>query len=158
MTVLDADTVALLEGGSALLIGTVLQHGAPHSARAWGLEVIQYEPVRVRVLLAENEEQLLANLAPGSNVAVTATDVVSFNSVQLKGTSLGVEPPRPGDDGIFARYTAAMYDDIESIDHTPRHIAQRLNPARLMAVRVDVGEFYDQTPGPGAGRALEDGP
>jgi hypothetical protein len=155
--VIDRGTVELLEGGSALTIGTVRSDGVPHAARAWGLDLLAHDPMRVRVLLDAHDTGTIENLQPGANVAVTATSVPTFHSVQLKGTSRGIRATGDGDAERFARYERSFYDDIETADRTPRHLMERLSPEELVAVELDITEVYDQTPGPGAGQELESG-
>lgn len=155
---LDADTTALVQGGSGLLVGTVRSDGVPYASRAWGLEVVTPDPLRVRLLLDPHETEVLANLETGCPVAVTAADVKTFRSVQLKGTSRGAVPRRTADGDRFDRYVAEFFGDIEESDHKPRDLIERLRPADVVAVEIDVTEVYDQTPGPAAGRSLEGEP
>lgn len=153
---IDADTRALLEGGSALIVGSVAPDGRPHSSRAWALDVLVDDDVcRVRVLLDGHDEAALANLAAGRPVAVTGADVVSLRSVQLKGTSAGVTSSEPGDAERVARHTRAFFDDVEATDGTPRHVLERLAPDDVVAVEIEVADVFDQTPGPSAGRSLQ---
>jgi hypothetical protein len=152
--VLADDTAALLETGSALIVGTVASDGEPHALRGWGADVIGRDPCRVRVLIDAHEETAIADLAAGRPVAMTAADVVSLWSVQVKGTSLGVEPARAGDDERVSRYVEAFFHDIETTDGTPRVVLDRLVPDTVVAFAIEVTEVYDQTPGPDAGRAV----
>ena len=151
---IDRATVDLLEGGSALTIGTVRSDGVPHAARAWGLDLLAHDPMRVRVLLDAHEAGTIENLEAGASVAVTATSVPTFHSVQLKGTSRGVTETADGDAERFSGYTQAFYADIEAADRTPRQLVERLSPGDLVVVELDITDVYDQTPGPGAGREL----
>lgn len=151
---LDPETIDLLERGSALIIGSVASDAMPHACRGWGLDVDTTEPGRVRVLIDAHETQACANLEPGRPVAITAADVRTLRSVQLKGTSLGVQPGRPEDIPRMARYTQDFYDDIVATDGTPLAVLERLTPDEVVAVLVDVTHQFDQTPGPGAGRAV----
>jgi hypothetical protein len=155
--VLADDTAALLESGSALIVGTVSLDGAPHALRGWGADVESRDPCRVRVLIDVHEEQAQADLAAGRPVAVTAADVVSLWSVQLKGTSTGVEPARDGDAERVGRYVDAFFEDIEATDGTPRSVLERIVPDGVVAFGFEVTAVYDQTPGPDAGRAVPPG-
>jgi hypothetical protein len=159
--VLDADTTALIQAGSALIAGTVADDGMPHASRAWGIDVLDEADVaeppstrRIRLLLAADDERAIAALEPGRPLAITAADVPTLRSVQLKGTSVGMQPSRPEDHDRMLRYVDAFYDDITSSDGTPRTICDRLTPDAVVAVLVDVHEVFDQTPGPAAGQAV----
>lgn len=108
----------------------------------------------VRVLIDAHDEVALANLAPGRPVAVTATDVPTLRSVQLKGVAAGTSPGGRAELERMRRFCDGFYTDIEVTDGTPRDIVERLTPDAVVAVLVDVHEVFDQTPGPVAGRSL----
>ena len=148
------DTAALLEAGSGLIVGTVGSDGEPHALRGWGADVVGRDPCRLRVLIDAHEETAVAQLAAGRPVAMTAADVASLWSVQVKGTSLGVEPARAADDERVGRYVEAFFHDVETTDGTPRVVLDRLVPDAVVAFTIEVTEVYDQTPGPDAGRAV----
>jgi hypothetical protein len=152
--VLDDHTTALLEAGSALIVGTVSPDGHPHATRGWGLDVISTDPRRVRLLLDASADEAISHLAPGRPVAVTAADVVSLRSVQIKGTSLGVGPAGEGDGERARRFADAFFDDIVATDGTPREVLERLVPDEYRPVTIDVADVFDQTPGPDAGRSV----
>ena len=109
------------------------------------------------ILVDAEDTQARSNLEPGRPVAVTAADVRTLRSVQLKGTSRGIEPARPEDLDRMVRYTAAFYDDIVATDGTPLTVLRRLTPDDVVAVLIEVADQFDQTPGPGAGRAVSAG-
>ena len=150
----DAATVTFLEGGCALIVGTVDPDGAPHAVRAWGLDVLDAATGRVRLLLDRREERARAHLAPGGKVAITCADVVTLASMQLKGRSAGEVPAASTDPGRVRRYTEAFYHDIEITDGTPRSVVERLTPDAVVPVEVEVTDVFDQTPGPAAGRLV----
>jgi hypothetical protein len=108
----------------------------------------------VRLLLDAHDEATQANLVAGRAVAITAADVRTLRSVQLKGVSLGVTPGGRPELERMRRFAEAFYADIEDTDGTPREILERLTPDALVVVCVAVTEVFDQTPGPAAGRCL----
>ncbi len=148
------DTAALLEAGSALIVGTVAPDGEPHALRGWGADVLSRDPCRVRVLIDAHEERARADLAAGRPVAVTAADVASLWSVQVKGTSTGVETTADGDEARVRRYADSFFADIERTDGTPRAVLERMVPDAVVAFGLEVTDVFDQTPGPDAGRAV----
>lgn len=154
---LDPDSVALVEGGCALIVATVGADGAPLATRGWGLTVLDGEPLRVRLLLNADEHGALANLASTRAIAVTAADVPTLRSVQLKGRVVGFDDADDADLDKVRRYTEALFDDIERADGAQRSILRRWRAARHVACVVEVDEGYDQTPGPGAGAPLGGG-
>ena len=96
--VLSDELAAFLEGGCALIVGTVGADGRPHAGRAWGIEVLDAEAGRLRLLLDAADGPTLANLAGDDpRLACTGADVRTLHSRQLKGRSLGTEPATGAD-------------------------------------------------------------
>ncbi len=158
--ILDDGTTALVTAGSALIVGTVDAHGMPHACRAWGLDVLDRSGAggaRLRVLLDDGDDVALANLAHGRPIAITAADVPSLRSAQVKGVAVGSEACGPEDRERMRRYVDAFFGDVVATEGTSRHVLDRLVPDGVVAVLVDVTEVFDQTPGPAAGRAVAPG-
>ena len=136
-------------------MGTVSDDGEPHAGRGWGLDVLDDgELATVRVLLDARDQVTRANLADGGAVAITAGDVRTLRSTQIKGRSQGIEPAAPDDPERAGRYCAAFMVDIMETDGTPRELLERIVPLELVACRVVVEDRFDQTPGPGAGARI----
>ncbi len=148
----DPDDVAFLESGCALIVGLVTPDGEPLATRAWGLRVLPGR--RVRVLVAADEARVVVEVAPGRPLALTATSVRTFRSLQLKGRVAAVEEPGEDDAVVAAAYLDAFLGDVEEIDGMPRGRVARMSATRLLAAVVDVDAAFDQTPGPAAGTAL----
>lgn len=149
---LDHETTAFLETGCALIVGTVDPDGAPHAARAWGLDVVDQGPApTVRLLLDVDDELTLANVADLGAVAITATSVRSLQSMQLKGRSLGLDEPRDGDDARLERYVDQFFTDIVESDGTDPDLLGTFHPFGQVPCLVQVWDRFDQTPGPAAG-------
>jgi hypothetical protein len=144
-----------LEGGCAIIVGAVLDDGAPHATRGWGLTLLPGEPARARLLLAADDSVGVAALTGGRAIAVTAADVPSLRSVQVKGHSLGVTPGTDDDRARAARFADAFFGDIARTDGTDRRVLERIVPADYVACTFTIEELYDQTPGPGAGAVME---
>lgn len=154
---LDHETAALLGGGCALIVAAVDADGGPHALRGWGVHVVGDDPLVLHVLLDAHERDAIGHLDRSRPVAVTAADVRTLRSVQLKGRSGGIEPATADDAGRLARYVDAFFGDIEATDGTPRSVLSRLlpDPAELVRLAVEVDDRFDQTPGPSAGRPVE---
>jgi hypothetical protein len=152
--VLDAATVAFLEGGCGLMVAVVSPDGAPCVARAWGLTVLERDPALVRLLLPADDTTVLDYLRGGAPVAVTGGNVRTYRSIQLKGRSLGVEEATEEDRARGQRYIDAFFADLFEINGMPRELCDRFIPVAVAACMLAVEALYDQTPGPGAGAAL----
>ncbi len=79
----------------------------------------------------------------------------TLHSRQLKGRVEAIEPATGADRARAARYCDAFFADIEATDGEPRELLDQIVPAAYVACTVTVDALYDQTPGPGAGAAVE---
>jgi hypothetical protein len=147
-------TARLLEGGGALIVGVVAPDGEPYATRGWGLAILPGDDLRVRLLVADDDTVALDNLGAGARFAITAADVPTLRSVQLKGRSSGLDPATGDDRARAARYVDAFFGDIVATDGTPRRVLDRVTPRGYVGCVVAVDEVYDQTPGPQAGGAM----
>jgi hypothetical protein len=152
--VLSPETTAFLEGGPALIVGTVSAEGAPTATRAWGLTVLSGETGECRLLLDRNAERALANLEATRLIAVTCADVATFHSVQLKGEIILLEPATDADRKRSDDYVDAFFGAVISTDGRDLASLHQLRPNDILASIVRFAEIFDQTPGPGAGAAL----
>ena len=154
--VFDAETVAFLHSGCALIIGTVEPGGKPRAGRGWGLRVLDGEAPTLRLLLDADDDVTIANVAAGQAIAVTATSVRTLSSTQLKGRALGVEPMTPEDEARAVEYCRRFFADIVETDGTDPSLPERMVPMGYVACTFEVTEVFDQTPGPGAGQPVAD--
>jgi hypothetical protein len=153
--VFDAETTSFLEGGCALIIGTVAADGEPLGTRGWGLSVIGRDPPTIRLLLDADEGEAIDNLAATAAIAVTAADVRTFHSTQMKGLVIQIEPATDADRDRAVQYYEAFFADVARNDLTPRSLIDRMAPADFVVCTVALDDQYDQTPGPSAGARLE---
>jgi hypothetical protein len=152
--VLSPETTAFVEGGAALIVGTVSADGVPTATRGWGLTVLSAETGACRLLLDSNAEHALANLAATRSIAVTCADVATFYSVQLKGEIVLLEPPTDADRERSNDYVDAFFGAVIRTDGRDLASLHQLRPNDIVASIVRFAEIFDQTPGPGAGAAL----
>ena len=146
--VLDDEMVRFLHGGCALIVCTLDADGEPYASRAWGLTVLSArDEVRVRLLVKPED------VAAG-RIAITATDVPTLRSLQLKGRIVDVQPMNDTDLAKSGQYIDDFYDDIVGTDHIPRDLLERVRPTEFVACVVVVEEMYNQTPGPRAGTSV----
>lgn len=154
---IDAALSAFLESGCSTIVGTVTPSGEPYATRGWGTEVLSGDPPRIRVLVGAGAFSAIGrHSGDGATfaIAVTGADVRTLRSVQLKGTAHDLEAPTAADLERSARFCDAFFGDVEAVDGIARDRLDRLVPADLLALTVDVAELYDQTPGPAAGTPL----
>lgn len=143
------DDVAFLERGTAFIVGTVSADGAPHASRGWGMDVLG--DAQVRLLLDADDDGALANVAATGVIAITAADVRTLHSTQMKGRVVGVEAGDEADAARARRFCDQLFCDIQETDNTPYETLEHMVPSSYAVCLVDVEESFDQTPGPGAG-------
>ena len=154
---LDPEAVTFVEGGCALVVGTVGPTGEPHAARGWGVTVLSADPAVVHLVIDAVDPVTTGNLAANAQIAITGADVATLRSLQMKGTA-EVLPRGTIDERARAeRFSDAFFSDITAVDGTPRELLEQLVPHDFLACLVRVSELYDQTPGPGAGTPLVEG-
>jgi hypothetical protein len=152
--VLTPETTAFLEGGCSLIVGTVAADGAPTAARGWGLTVLDRSAAECRLVLDLRAVRTRADLAATGVIAVTAADVPTLRSIQLKGEVLGTEPAVEADRTRAVEFADAFFGDINRTDGTDLEVLRRMFPADFFVCVVRFSEIYDQTPGPVAGAAI----
>ncbi len=151
---LSSDLVTLLESGCGLIIATTGVDGTPRADRAWGVDILDPDTGRVRVLVGSTDEETLANLVERGHLAVTGTNILTLESAQLKGRVVSVEPVATDGRERVTRYCDDFFAAVAEVDDVPRHLMERLVPRELVACVVEADQVFDQTPGPGAGSLL----
>ncbi len=144
----------LLESGCALSIATVGPDGRPHVGRAWGLTVLDDGAARVRLLLDADDTTIQTDIRAGSRLAVNCTDVRTLVSMQAKGRVTGLEEATASDRRRMQRHSDRFWGAVEEVDGFPRRMTAHLVPRHLTACIAELDEWYDQTPGPNAGRRI----
>lgn len=176
---IDADTARFLGGGCALIVGVLTPEGEPFASRGWSLHVVRPgepgylapetpddgaqalepgreeparpAPQRVRLLLDAADLPVLSDALSDAPIAITAADVPTLYSLQLKGRSLGLVPLCDADDDRFETYCTQFFSAVADTEGTAFGLIERIRPADIAAVLVDVDELFNQTPGPTAG-------
>jgi hypothetical protein len=67
-----------------------------------------------------------------------------------------VRPFEEADRPVLERYCDEFFDDVLEVDLISRTMMDRLVPDELVACTFTITEAYEQTPGPGAGRPLDE--
>ena len=152
LTLFDPETQAFLESGCGLLVATVSPDGEPHASRGWGLDVLDVgPPARVRLMLDAEDARTLEHVGAGGAIAITAANVLTLRSMQLKGRALGLDAAAPDDLERVERYVREFHADVEATDYVTWELFQQFFPVDCVPCLVEVHEAFDQTPGPGAG-------
>ncbi len=158
---LDPEMEQFLHSGCALIIGIVSGDGEPFALRGWGLTVLGErapEPtssLRVRVLVDSQDPTATDLLETGCSIAITAANVITLRSVQLKGRVVAVEATTDADRAKQDDYTEQFFGDIVRSEQTPRSLLEGFRPLDIAPCIVRVDELFDQTPGPDAGARIQ---
>ena len=141
--------------GVAVIVGTADADHVPAVTRGWG--PLLHEEGRLLTLCADAPagSPTHANLLVGGPVAVTLSRPTSYLSVQLKGPLRAYGAPDQEALRVATAHIEAFIEETSSIG-VPAQVIRATVGTELVAVavEVEVAERYDQTPGPGAGRAL----
>jgi hypothetical protein len=146
------DLMAVVERGSGLIVGTATDDGEPRATRAWAV-VLAAGTQRARVIVSADDPSSVIGLRNG-RVAVTAADVRTLRAVQMKGRVTAVEPASSADIEMMDLQSQAFFEAVHEVDGNPVEQLRRILPHQVVAVEFDVEEWFDQSPGPGAGAVL----
>ena len=149
----SADVMSILAAGTSLIVGTVGPDGEPRATRAFALTVVDAAADVVRVVLSADDPVIVDHLASGV-IAITAADVRTLRSVQLKGRIVGVEPSSAHDEAVAAEHSGRFFQAIHETDGHDLSAIRQMLPLRTLSVEIAVEALFDQTPGPDAGRAV----
>jgi hypothetical protein len=142
-----------LDGGISVIVGTVDGDGVPTCCRAIAIRSKDdFETITVYVPAATAGETV-ANLATTRRIAVSCTEPLSHNSIQLKGLTRGVKLA-PSEDREFVSGRLEAFAECLGDFGLPRTVTRRLSHWPAFAIEIAVEQFFDQTPGPRAGEEL----
>lgn len=148
---IDRQRAAFASHGRALIVGAVDEAGMPHATRGWGFRLDGDVPV---VMLDADDTRGCGALVAERPIAITASDVPTLESVQFKGTSLGISTLTAADQQAVDTYVAAFIEVITEVDRLEPWAVARLIPSRFLPCRFRCEAIFDQTPGPRAGQPL----
>ena len=155
---LNPEVAAHFEAGSAEIVGFVTPDGRPYATRGWGIDVLDADAGLIRLLMRA-VDLVPVGLGPGDRpdvpIAITASDVPTLFSIQIKGRLEAVDASVDGDPERVTRYCDAFIDDVVGADRIRRNLMELWRPTGpLVACTVRIDEQFAQTPGPDAGARL----
>lgn len=141
-----------MESGVSLLVGSRDAALRPASARGFGVE-IEAPGCRATVFLpASGSARTLSNLRDNGQIALTFSRGFDHRSLQVKGRILSITDTDERQRGLQARYFAAFSEGLIFIGHRET-LLRRIRYTPSYALSFQIESMFDQTPGPGAGRA-----
>jgi len=103
---------------------------------------------------AELAARTLANLEDNGAIAVTFSQLSNHRTVQVKGKLRSLRRARRSERPLLERYVAAFAEQLH-FTGCSRRIVRRLRYWPSVALELEIGDLFAQTPGPGAGRRME---
>lgn len=150
------EVVEFLEEGHSAVVGTRDARHLPDVQRAVGVRVDRASGDLTVFLPAATAEGTLANLRDNGRIALTLAST-DHRSVQVKGRVLEIRDGEEAERQTLERYRAELAREWAVVGVPPR-ITLRLAHWPCLAVRFEPDALFVQTPGPGAGEALREGP
>ena len=155
--VLTAELVEYMESGVSLLIGSRDAALRPASARGFGVEIDAASCAATVFLPASGAAITLNNLRDNGQIALTFSRGFDHRSLQVKGRMLSIDESNERQQRLQDRYFALFSEGLVFIGHQQK-LLSRVRYYPSYALRFQLESMFDQTPGPGAGRAQSVGP
>ena len=154
---LDAASVAFIEGGVSIIVGSCGADGVPSVVRAVGCRVSDDRTQLTALLVASQCGTLLEQLRAGGPIAVVFTEPPTHRALQLKAPGARVAEATPTDWATATRHQQQFAAAIEALGfgHDFACAIHSWRPGDMVAAHFRPSEAYDQTPGPNAGSALK---
>lgn len=149
----SSDVISIIGAGTSLIVGTVGDDGEPRATRAFALSIDDPATRLARIVMSADDPVAVAHLASGS-IALTAADVRTLRSMQLKGRITLVEPASAHDVEVLVEHSERFFTAVHETDGHPTALVRRMLPIEMIAVEFEVDEIFDQSPGPDAGRRI----
>jgi hypothetical protein len=142
-----------IDNGPALYLASVNRDGTTDCIRASGLRIVAPDLVRLTAN-RETARRLVENIAAGSWLAVSVSNVLDYTCLQLKGVP-EVSEPDALDVETSSAYREKFLANLKRLwaGLSERgYLKIRLKPELCFV--LPIREIYDQTPGRGAGRSV----
>jgi hypothetical protein len=150
---LNPETIAFIEGGQCIHIGT--RNGQLESAGAMVVAVV-VDPDRTHVTAfvpKAGAEQVMADLEANGQAALCFGRPIDDHACQVKGVFDESRAATRKERAVIERQWEQSLRQLEAIG-VPRPLQAGYTLWPCLAVRVRVTAVFNQTPGPGAGAPL----
>jgi hypothetical protein len=143
-----------LAPGASIVVGTIDRQGVPTICRAAAVASDDGLATMRVYLPVATSHPTIQNLAATGRMAVTVMHPVDNNATQLKGSLVDVRLATDDEAG-FVRGQFSVFTDVLDRLGVPRRLSQSLCFWPAFAVRMQVEQMFEQTPGPQAGSQLK---
>jgi hypothetical protein len=148
------ELVDFFESGVSLLVGTRDDSLRPEMTRACGAHVSAQRTELTLFLPSQAAGRAIANLRANGRLAVGISRAFDANSFQLKGRAIDIHEATESERPTVERYLAAFVESLYLIG-LPRALVNRFHVWPAYVVTFEVEDIFLQTPGPNAGKRLE---
>lgn len=150
---LPAEITAFLDQPVTIILGTCGAGFSPDIARGMGLAL---RDGAVEVVISRWQwPGAVANLAANGALALTVSDPRSYRTYQLKGQA-SLHPAGAAEQALAEEYRRRMLDLFAALSMAEDFAGKWLSLRDLVVARLEVAECFVQTPGPQAGRRVEE--
>lgn len=150
---LPNDLVDFIESGVSILIGTRDAQAHPECMRGTGAVVAANRQAITLFVPEPTGARTIENVKNGSPVAVTFSRPMDHRTVQVKGAVRAVRATTPVEQQTAQRYLSAFVESLYAVG-VSRALSRRMRVDPCVAVEIAIGELFQQTPGPEAGKPL----
>lgn len=150
---LPTELIDFVESGVSILIGTRDAQMRPECVRGAGASVAADRRSITLLVPEQTGARTIANVEGGSPVAVTFSRTIDHRTVQVKGAVRAVRAASQAEQLSAHRYHSAFVEALYAVG-VSRALSRRLRVEPCVAVEVAIGELFQQTPGPEAGKPL----
>lgn len=144
---------SMMLSGVAVVVATAGPDGRPALTRGWGPLYDELEATLTLAVTAPAGSPTLANLESNGAIAVTASEPLTYRTVQMKGVVDHVEAPSEETRARARQHLDRFVADVAQLGISQG--ADRLFLGDLRSVSFGVEELYEQTPGHNAGLTLK---
>jgi len=135
-------------------VGSRDENMMPSLEHCWGFSITNTENVLAFYVVQESFGQMLKNFKDNGRVTLVLFEWPSHRSFQFKGQFLEAREMTP-DEVAFQKQFREKPIEVATGMGYPFELIDRYVRYANLAIEFKVEKVFDQTPGPGAGKAIE---
>lgn len=150
---INDELARFLESGLAITVATRDGELQPDGAWAWAVRVEDGGATLTVFLYEKAAAAMRPNLDSHPEIAVVLDQPTSHRACQVKGNVVGYRAAEASERVLVERQVQGFRADLENIG-IPAALTAGWSYWPAVALRVEVGHVFEQTPGPGTGGPL----
>lgn len=155
-TLLDSDTLALLQQPVSINVATRNAENRPAVARAAGYHLAAAGDSLTIFVSSAYNQSLLDNIQANQSLAVVFSRPITHQTIQLKGNDAYIRPLSADDLLAIKAYRDSFTRELHNFGFSPAFCQAIIPPPddEYIAICFTPERAYSQTPGPNAGKKL----